>query len=107
MVLACKVRVARSVLDRLRGLLGQRPLDAQEAIWLEPCNGVHTFGLGYPIAVIVLDEQFRVLKVVPIVAPNRVVLPVRGGRVTIEAAAQPPWLSELHVGDRLSLRPPE
>ncbi|MHB1057448.1 MAG: DUF192 domain-containing protein [Rhodanobacter sp.] len=50
--------------SRLRGLLARPPLrgDAMQALWLTPCSGVHTFGMGYPLDVVVLDRGGRVLE---------------------------------------------
>lgn len=54
---------ADSMGPRMRGLLGRRPLraDAAEALLLMPCNSVHTFGMRYPLDVVFLDAQERVL----------------------------------------------
>lgn len=54
---------ADNPLTRLRGLLGRHPLhaDAQEALLLVPCNSVHTFGMRYPLDIVFLDAEQRVL----------------------------------------------
>lgn len=54
---------ADNPLTRLRGLLGRRPLcgNAQEALLLVPCNSVHTFAMGYPLDIVFLDANERVL----------------------------------------------
>lgn len=41
--------------QRLRGLLGRDELAADEALLLEPCASVHTFGMTRPIDVVFLD----------------------------------------------------
>ena len=49
--------------SRLRGLLARPPLagEGREALWLSPCNSVHTFWMRYPIDVLFLDRGGRVL----------------------------------------------
>ncbi|SJZ96582.1 hypothetical protein SAMN02745674_01391 [Lysobacter spongiicola DSM 21749] len=49
--------------QRLRGLLGRRPLagDAAEGLWLSPCNSVHTFWMAYPLDVLFLGRDGEVL----------------------------------------------
>ena len=49
--------------SRLRGLLGRRPLaaDGAEALWLSPCNSVHTFWMGYPLDLLFLGRDGEVL----------------------------------------------
>jgi hypothetical protein len=59
--------------QRVGGLLIRPKLLAGEVLWLQPCWSVHTFGMGYPIAVFFLDKSNEILKVQPHVPPNRVV----------------------------------
>lgn len=96
---------ASSVTARLFGLLGRRALAADEALWLTPCNSVHTLGMSYPIDVVYLDKADRVIGIRSELAPRRfsaarrarsvLELPARqaarlglvpGARVTLEAA---------------------
>jgi uncharacterized membrane protein (UPF0127 family) len=72
--------------DRLIGLLGRASLDTGEALWLR-ANGVHTFGMRFPIDIVVLDREGRVLRIAGRVPPNRIVWPARGGHATIELPA--------------------
>ncbi len=56
---------------RLRGLLGRKPLapEAAEALLIEPCSAVHTFWMSYPLDLIFIDRNNRVLEVYENVAP--------------------------------------
>jgi len=56
---------------RLRGLLGSKPLNAKQALWLKPCHAVHTVGMTYPIAVHFLDCKGRVIRSIARVPPQR------------------------------------
>lgn len=49
--------------SRLRGLLARPALqgDAMQALWLVPCGSVHTLGMRYPLDIVFLDGQGRVL----------------------------------------------
>jgi uncharacterized membrane protein (UPF0127 family) len=71
-VLADRVQVANTSLTRLFGLLGRRSLDAGRGLWIKPSSGVHTFGMMFPIDVIGLDKQLRVIKLWPNLVPWRV-----------------------------------
>ncbi len=55
-------------------------------IWLLPCNGIHTFGMRASIDVVVLDREYKVLRVIPALCPNRIVWPLRSGHSTLELA---------------------
>ncbi len=66
-----RLRRALTYWQRLRGLLFRTPLNAGEGIWIAPCNGVHTFGMGYAIDVVYLDASFNVIKIAAHVQPWR------------------------------------
>lgn len=72
---------ARSFVARLFGLLGRRPLAAGEGLLLEPCSSVHTFGMRYPIDVVMLDGENRVLSTRSALAPARLAATPRTRRV--------------------------
>lgn len=68
--MGCRVALAQSFLQRLRGLLGHRPLRAGEALWLAQCGSIHTLGMRYPIDVVFLDRDGHVTKVCEAVPPQ-------------------------------------
>jgi hypothetical protein len=70
-VLAERVERARSFWRRLRGLIGRAALPEGDALSLEPCNGIHTFFMRFPIDAVFLDRERRVLRVVEAMAPYR------------------------------------
>jgi uncharacterized protein len=72
---------ARSFVARLFGLLGGRRLAPDEALLLEPCSSVHTFGMRYPIDVVMLDEDGRVLATRSALQPLRLAAARRTCRV--------------------------
>jgi len=72
---------ARSFVARLFGLLGRRPLAAGEGLLLEPCSSVHTIGMRYPIDIVMLDGENRVLATRSALAPLRVAAAARTRRV--------------------------
>lgn len=98
-VIAAGLVRAEGALAMTFGLLRCR-LGPGEALWLEPCNGVHTWGLRAAIDVIALDRDLTVLRVRAAMRPWRVMWPVRGVRVTVEAPAGA--AAGLRPGDRLA-----
>lgn len=103
-VVAERVRRARGPLGRLTGLLGRSKLGPGEGIWLAPCNGIHTFGMRFPIDAIVLDRNLCAVRLAHSVGPNRVVLPCVGGQSTVELAAGTLRSTGVQVGHQLVLR---
>jgi uncharacterized membrane protein (UPF0127 family) len=60
---AIELRVASSALERMRGLLGCAPLQAAEGMLLLSCRLIHTVGMDYPLDLVYLARDGRVLKV--------------------------------------------
>ena len=65
-----KVLVAKSFLDRMKGLIGAPPLQAGEGFLLPGCMGIHMFGMGYPLDVIYLDRNSIAIAVLENIKPN-------------------------------------
>jgi len=69
--IAVKLTHAHTVFSRMKGLLGRNSLNEGEGLLISPCKGVHTFGMKFPIDVIVLDNNNYVIAVSNSLAPNR------------------------------------
>jgi uncharacterized membrane protein (UPF0127 family) len=66
-----KVRVADRFLARALGLLVGAPLEPTEGLLISPCSSIHTVGMRYPIDVVFMDREARVLRVCPEVRAGR------------------------------------
>ncbi len=62
---------AHSFSQRLLGLLARRPLQPFEALFIVPCNSVHTVFMTYAIDVAFVDRDGVVLKLVCGLKPYR------------------------------------
>jgi uncharacterized membrane protein (UPF0127 family) len=64
-LLATEVALANTHWGRLRGLLGTASDDFRNgrALWIVPCRGVHTLGMGFPIDAIYLDAERSVVHI--------------------------------------------
>jgi uncharacterized membrane protein (UPF0127 family) len=62
-ILATEAEIADTSRKRRIGLLQCERLTPGQGLWIIPCEGVHTFGMRFPIDVIFLDRNRRVLKV--------------------------------------------
>ena len=83
---------------RLRGLLGRPPLTLGQAMLIDPCHSVHTIGMRYPIDVVYLDKNYRVLKVVECLAPYKFSA-CKGASYTIELSAGAACRYQITSGD--------
>jgi uncharacterized membrane protein (UPF0127 family) len=70
-VVCRRCAVADSVRTRLKGLLGRSTLEPHEGLLLRPANSVHTAFMRFPIDVVFLDRDLKVLEVVEGVPPWR------------------------------------
>ncbi len=69
--LAGDVSVASNILKRIKGLLGTNELNIGEAMWIRPCTSIHTFFMRFPIDVILLNKQNRIIALRKGLRPNR------------------------------------
>jgi uncharacterized membrane protein (UPF0127 family) len=84
----------------MKGLLGRSSLGSGEGLLLEPAASIHTFFMRFPIDVVFLDGDRRVLKVVPGLAPWRATASW-GARAALELGAGEAARLRLAPGDLL------
>ena len=61
----------QSMKERLGGLLILEPLKADHALWIMPCNSVHTFGMKYALDLVYIDKNKQICGLVENVKPWR------------------------------------
>lgn len=55
--LATRTRVAGTSAERRRGLLGAESWGQGDALWIAPCEAIHTFGMKWPIDAVFLGKR--------------------------------------------------
>jgi len=101
--IAERVVHARSWWARARGLLGRKAMQSGEALLIEPCSGVHTFGMAFPIDVVFLSSDWTVLHLVHAMRPWRISRYLSKARSVLELPAGTLERTQTAVGDRLHL----
>lgn len=71
-VVASSVEKADTAAARGKGLLGRETMGAQEGLWIVPCPMIHTFFMRFPIDVLFLDRENKVVRVIENLKPWRV-----------------------------------
>jgi len=87
---------------RMRGLLGRRDLPVGEGLLLRPAPSIHTWFMRFPIDVLFLDADLRVLDVIPELEPWRVAAR-RGARAVLELPSGEAARRGVRTGDPLKL----
>jgi uncharacterized protein len=103
--LATALAVADTHWTRLRGLLGLAPGDFRngDGLWIVPCHGVHTLGMGFPIDVVYLDHEMTVVHVQNQLQPWRFA-PVRAQATSVlELPCRTAAETGTVVGDRIEI----
>jgi uncharacterized protein len=78
-------------------------LEPDRALVIEPCSSIHTFFMRFPIDVVFIDRDSRVLKVAECVKPWRVLLGGKGAHAAVELAGGVLAGAAIKVGDQLDL----
>lgn len=94
------VSITETARERMRGLLGRDHLPSGEALLLDRCGSVHTFGMRFAIDVVFLDRRQRVVAVHHDVPRRRMLFDLRATR-TLEMPASGARQHGLAVGDSL------
>jgi len=102
--LAREARVARTLPQRIKGLLGQRNLRPGGGLILRPCNSVHTFFMRFPIDVLFLDKDNRVVDALDNLAPFRLSPIYFTARLAIELPAGTLQATLTETGDTISIK---
>ena len=80
-ILADRANIADTSAKRRTGLLKHSKLEPGEGLWIAPCEGVHTFGMKFPIDVVFLNKKKKVLKIRPNMVRARIALSLRAHSV--------------------------
>lgn len=99
-IVADHVWHAETFWQRLKGLLGTRSLEVGVGLVIKPCSSVHTFGMAYPIDVLFVDPNDRIVKIVANMPAGRVAM-ATGSSYVIELAIGRAEQASCAVGDIL------
>lgn len=99
-ILLEEMKIADTFWKRFMGLMFRKELKPGAGLKIEPCSNIHTFNMRFPIDVLFLSEDHRVLKVITGMEPGKVSAAVKSSRYVIEANENE-LAGKISVGDRL------
>ncbi len=97
-------RVAADPWTRLRGLMGRRTFSAGDGLLLHGEQAIHTFGMFFPIDIVYLDSERRVLRAQRAMAAARIGPIVRGTRDILELPTGTLAATHTREGDELEFQ---
>jgi uncharacterized membrane protein (UPF0127 family) len=101
-MLASAAEIADTSRKRRVGLLKRDSLAPGEGLLITPCEGIHTFGMKFPIDVVFIAGDKRVLKVCPAMVRRRIAICLRAHSV-LELPAGTAGQTGTAPGDQLQL----
>jgi len=104
-VVGARIELAASPEARRRGLLGRSGLAPGEGLLLVPCRSVHTMRMKFPIDIVFISKQMRVVKVLHNVQPGAMFKPSLKAHSTLELPAGTAAVRRVEVGDHLLITP--
>ncbi len=100
-LLAAKVLVAETFWQRSKGLLGHASLPEDQVMWIQQCNSIHTFFMRFPIDVVFVDRQFKVVALYENLGPWRITFPAWRAQSVFEFPAGAIHKNGIQKGDPL------
>ena len=86
-VIAAHVEAAEGILSRFMGLMFRADLPEGHGLALRPCSSIHMFFMRFPLDVVFVDGDGRVVRILDSIRPWRASMPVRGAKAAIELVA--------------------
>lgn len=102
--LAQEAKLAGTFFSRLVGLLNRAELPLGEGLIIKPCNSVHTCFMRFTIDVLFLNKDYRVVKIVENMVPNRFTKIIKDSVMVVELPSGVVRLTGTQVGDVLKFQ---
>ena len=94
------IKQALSIKDRVIGLMFKKSLNFNEGLLLSPCNSIHTCFMRFPIDVVFIDKNNKVLNIIHSMRPWKFSLIYFKSKKVLELNGNTLPL-EVRVGDTL------
>jgi uncharacterized protein len=99
-IVANELSEAKSFAARSVGLLGRKKMHESEALWIKPCNAIHTWFMQFAIDCVFVDKNLKVVKIHRDVKPWKLRGPILKAHSVIEFTANA-TTGKISEGDQL------
>jgi uncharacterized membrane protein (UPF0127 family) len=100
-ILGVAIEVAATAVQRVKGLLGRECLEDGQGLLFKNCSSLHTFFMQFPIDILYVDRQGKVLKAAQGVRPFKLVAAPFKAHYALELPVGAIRDSTTKVGDHL------
>jgi len=78
------IKIASSFVDRLAGLIFKKSIDKNEGMLFDDCNSIHTFWMRFPLDVIFLESENRIIRIFYSLKPFRITPVIKNSKRVLE-----------------------
>lgn len=96
----CKVEIADTFFKRFKGLMFKTKAP-DHGLLIKPCNSIHTFNVRFPIDVVFIDQQNKVVAIVKGLDSGKIVTPIKDALYVVEGREG--VFKSLKIGDIVSV----
>lgn len=96
--------IADSFFKRFKGLMFKKAIEKDYALFIKPCNQIHTFNMRFSIDVVYLSDSGEVVKIDESVKPNKICKTVKEAKSVIELNCSAASRLGIGKGDILEIR---
>lgn len=102
-ILGERIEIADTFVKRFLGLMPRKTLNEGEGLVINPCNSIHMFFMSFPIDVLFIDKNNKIVHIEANFKPWRISKFVKGGKYVIELPVGVVKNTLTEVGDIVSL----
>jgi uncharacterized protein len=99
--LSLGVEAADTAVARLKGLIGKLKLATDDGLWVVPSRGIHTIGVPFPLDLIYLDSDSRVIHFLESFSPFRVAPLIAQASSVLQLPTHTIYSSHTQLGDEM------
>lgn len=97
-----RIKLADTMTSRMIGLMFAKSLDGNDALWIKPCNQIHTFFMKFDLDIVYMTKDLKVLKIIKGIKPYRMTWLYFRAHSVLEFTAGT-LSDEIREGDKLDL----
>ena len=98
-ILEQDVVIANTWQMRTKGLIGRAKLNSGEGLLIKNCKAIHTWFMRFPIDVVFMDKNYRVMKTVSGLKPFRLSFGGRSAQHVLELPSGAINSAQVRIGD--------